>query len=220
MLFVLPTLGGLYDMVGAQLPAPTRIVMSIADFIKNYWIWLIVGIIGGIALIRFLVTNVIPVKRVYEHIKFAIPVVNKVAITPEYLRLSKTLRSAYVNGLPVVDVLNLTMGVMSHQIYKDKIKSARDMIIGGMPLHEAFRLNGFDSLLWRSIALGEESGRLEESLTRYIGVVEDEFNAYLGTLTAAVEPFALIFVGVVVGFIVLSLYLPMFDMIPTLLGSQ
>jgi len=122
MLFVLPTLGGLYDMVGAQLPAPTRIVMGIADFIKNYWIWLIVGIIGGIALIRFLVTNVIPVKRVYERIKFAIPVVNKVAITPEYLRLSKTLRSAYVNRLPVVDVLNLTMGVMSHQIYKDKIK--------------------------------------------------------------------------------------------------
>jgi len=220
MLFVLPTLGGLYDMVGAQLPAPTRIVMGIADFIKNYWIWLIVGIIGGIALIRFLVTNVIPVKRVYERIKFAIPVVNKVAITPEYLRLSKTLRSAYVNGLPVVDVLNLTMGVMSHQIYKDKIKSARDMVIAGMPLHEAFKVNGFDSLLWRTIALGEESGRLEESLTRYIGVVEDEFNAYLGTLTAAVEPFALIFVGVVVGFIVLSLYLPMFDMIPTLLQSQ
>jgi len=163
MLFVLPTLGGLYDMVGAQLPAPTRIVMGIADFIKNYWIWLIVGIIGGIALIRFLVTNVIPVKRVYERIKFAIPVVNKVAITPEYLRLSKTLRSAYVNGLPVVDVLNLTMGVMSHQIYKDKIKSARDMVIAGMPLHEAFKVNGFDSLLWRTIALGEESGRLEES---------------------------------------------------------
>jgi len=194
MLFVLPTLGGLYDMVGA-----------LADFIKNYW--------------RFLVTNVIPVKRVYERIKFAIPVVNKVAITPEYLRLSKTLRSAYVK-LPVVDVLNLTMGVMSHQIYKDKIKSARDMVIAGMPLHEAFKVNGFDSLLWRTIALGEESGRLEESLTRYIGVVEDEFNAYLGTLTAAVEPFALIFVGVVVGFIVLSLYLPMFDMIPTLLQSQ
>jgi len=82
------------------------------------------------------------------------------------------------------------------------------MVIAGMPLHEAFKVNGFDSLLWRTIALGEESGRLEESLTRYIGVVEDEFNAYLGTLTAAVEPFALIFVGVVVGFIVLSLYLP------------
>jgi len=50
MLFVLPTLGGLYDMVGAQLPAPTRIVMGIADFIKNYWIWLIVGIIGVLPL--------------------------------------------------------------------------------------------------------------------------------------------------------------------------
>jgi len=52
------------------------------------------------------------------------------------------------------------------------------MVIAGMPLHEAFKVNGFDSLLWRTIALGEESGRLEESLTRYIGVVEDEFNAY------------------------------------------
>jgi len=95
---VLPTLGGLYDMSVLSCLLHTH-CHGIADFIKNYWIWLIVGIIGGIALIRFLVTNVIPVKRVYERIKFAIPVVNKVAITPEYLRLSKTLRSAYVNGV-------------------------------------------------------------------------------------------------------------------------
>jgi type II secretory pathway component PulF len=89
-----------------------------------------------------------------------------------------------------------------------------------MPLHEAFKQADTDPLLWRTIAIGTEAGSLDNSLARYIDITQEEFSRFLDTLTAAVEPFALIFVGCLVGFIVISLYLPMFDMIPALMGTQ
>jgi len=135
------------------------------------------------------------------------------------LRLAKTMRSGYVNGLPVVEVLNLTEGVMEHQPFKDKISKIKDLVIAGAPLYEAFKEADTDPLLWRTISIGTETGNLDNSLARYIDITQEEFNRFLDTLTAAVEPFALIFVGALVGFIVISLYLPMFEMIPALLGG-
>ena len=220
MVFVLPTMTQMFSSLGAQLPGITLFVINMADFFQQNWYWVIGGILVVCFLLRWLIINVPNVKRFYERVKLSIPVISKLSITPEYLRLAKTMRSGYVNGLPVVEVLNLTEGVMEHQLFKDKIARIKELVVAGAPLHEAFKQADTDPLLWRTISIGTETGNLDNSLARYIDITQEEFNRFLDTLTAAVEPFALIFVGALVGFIVISLYLPMFDMIPTLLGSQ
>lgn len=219
MVFVLPTMNQMFSSLGAQLPGITLFVINMADFFQHNWYWVIGGILLVYVLFRWLVINVTSVKRFYERVKFSIPVIKRLYIAPEYLRLAKTMRSGYVNGLPVVEVLNLTEGVMEHQLFKDKISKIKELVIAGAPLYEAFKEADTDPLLWRTISIGTETGNLDNSLARYIDITQEEFNRFLDTLTAAVEPFALIFVGALVGFIVISLYLPMFEMIPALLGG-
>lgn len=219
MVFVLPTMNQMFSSLGAQLPGITLFVINMADFFQHNWYWVIGGILLVYVLFRWLVINVTSVKRFYERVKFSIPVIKRLYISPEYLRLAKTMRSGYVNGLPVVEVLNLTEGVMEHQLFKDKISKIKELVIAGAPLYEAFKEADTDPLLWRTISIGTETGNLDNSLARYIDITQEEFNRFLDTLTAAVEPFALIFVGALVGFIVISLYLPMFEMIPALLGG-
>lgn len=219
MVFVLPTMNQMFSSLGAQLPGITLFVINMADFFQHNWYWVIGGILLVYVLFRWLVINVTSVKRFYERVKLSIPVIKRLYIAPEYLRLAKTMRSGYVNGLPVVEVLNLTEGVMEHQLFKDKISKIKELVIAGAPLYEAFKKADTDPLLWRTISIGTETGNLDNSLARYIDITQEEFNRFLDTLTAAVEPFALIFVGALVGFIVISLYLPMFEMIPALLGG-
>lgn len=219
MVFVLPTMNQMFSSLGAQLPGITLFVINMADFFQHNWYWVIGGILLVYVLFRWLVINVTSVKRFYERVKLSIPVIKRLYISPEYLRLAKTMRSGYVNGLPVVEVLNLTEGVMEHQLFKDKISKIKELVIAGAPLYEAFKEADTDPLLWRTISIGTETGNLDNSLARYIDITQEEFNRFLDTLTAAVEPFALIFVGALVGFIVISLYLPMFEMIPALLGG-
>lgn len=219
MVFVLPTMNQMFSSLGAQLPGITLFVINMADFFQHNWYWVIGGILLVYVLFRWLVINVASVKRFYERVKLSIPVIKRLYIAPEYLRLAKTMRSGYVNGLPVVEVLNLTEGVMEHQLFKDKISKIKELVIAGAPLYEAFKEADTDPLLWRTISIGTETGNLDNSLARYIDIAQEEFNRFLDTLTAAVEPFALIFVGALVGFIVISLYLPMFEMIPALLGG-
>jgi len=219
MVFVLPTMNQMFSSLGAQLPGITLFVINMADFFQHNWYWVIGGILLVYVLFRWLVINVASVKRFYERVKLSIPVIKRLYIAPEYLRLAKTMRSGYVNGLPVVEVLNLTEGVMEHQLFKDKISKIKELVIAGAPLYEAFKEADTDPLLWRTISIGTETGNLDNSLARYIDITQEEFNRFLDTLTAAVEPFALIFVGALVGFIVISLYLPMFEMIPALLGG-
>jgi len=219
MVFVLPTMTNMFSSLGAQLPAITRFVIGVASFFEHYWYVVAIVVAAVLFGARWLIINVLSVKRFYERIKFSLPVLTKLFTVPEYLRLAKTMRSGYVNGLPMVEVLNLAEVVMEHQLYKDKIAKAKELVVAGVPLHEAFKAAGTDALLWRTIAIGTETGNLDNSLGHYIEITQDEFNRFLDTLTAAIEPFALIFVGVLVGFIVISLYLPMFEMIPTLLGT-
>lgn len=219
MVFVLPTMNQMFSSLGAQLPGITLFVINMADFFQHNWYWVFGGILLVYVLFRWLVINVDSVKRFYERVKLSIPVIKRLYIAPEYLRLAKTMRSGYVNGLPVVEVLNLTEGVMEHQLFKDKISKIKELVIAGAPLYEAFKEADTDPLLWRTISIGTETGNLDNSLARYIDITQEEFNRFLDTLTAAVEPFALIFVGALVGFIVISLYLPMFEMIPALLGG-
>lgn len=219
MVFVLPTMNQMFSSLGAQLPGITLFVINMADFFQHNWYWVFGGILLVYVLFRWLVINVTSVKRFYERVKLSIPVIKRLYIAPEYLRLAKTMRSGYVNGLPVVEVLNLTEGVMEHQLFKDKISKIKELVIAGAPLYEAFKEADTDPLLWRTISIGTETGNLDNSLARYIDITQEEFNRFLDTLTAAVEPFALIFVGALVGFIVISLYLPMFEMIPALLGG-
>jgi len=219
MVFVLPAMNQMFSSLGAQLPGITLFVINMADFFQHSWYWVIGGILFVYVLFRWLVINVLSIKRFYERVKLAIPVIKRLYIAPEYLRLAKTMRSGYVNGLPVVEVLNLTEGVMEHQLFKDKISKIKEQVIAGAPLYEAFKEADTDPLLWRTISIGTETGNLDNSLARYIDITQEEFNRFLDTLTAAVEPFALIFVGALVGFIVISLYLPMFEMIPALLGG-
>lgn len=83
MIFVLPTVSQVYNMVEADLPGPTIFVMTLANFIRDNWYWLIAGLVLGFLLLRLLIIRVLPVKRAYERFKFALPVVNKVAIVPD-----------------------------------------------------------------------------------------------------------------------------------------
>lgn len=217
LIMVVPTMEDMYGDLGSQLPSITVVTLNIATWLRSNWIVFLLSATVIVLVLRMIVRDVKPVRKAYEQLITKIPVVNRAKTTPEYIRFAKTFATAYQNGLPPIEVLQLSKSVVSSVTMQEKLDYVIEDVLAGRSLAESFKKQQFDPMLYRAIAIGENTGQLGNALNRYLQMVERDFANWTKTASTMLEPITLLIVAGGVGFMVVSLYLPMFRLIPTMM---
>jgi type IV pilus assembly protein PilC len=213
LVFVIPQFESIFQSFGGDLPAFTRLVVDISESLQQSgWIYLL-------ALIAIVVAFVMLKKRsrgfahFLDRMSLKIPIVGGVLEKAALSRFARTLATTFAAGVPLVDALKTVSGATGNVVYGDATLQIRDDVAIGHQLQLSMQQTGlFPPMVVQMTAIGEESGSLDEMLTKVANFYEEEVNNTVDALSSLLEPFIIIIVGVIVGGIVVAMYLPIFKM--------
>ncbi|MFA6356489.1 MAG: type II secretion system F family protein [Candidatus Omnitrophota bacterium] len=209
--FFLPKLMGIFSDM-SQLPLPTRMLKQASDFMSANWVWFIIGSIFVIAVF-FRSKPGGKRKMFFDAVKLNIPFVRRFVRNVEIARFSRTLGLLFKNGISVHESLQLATDTLDNGLLRAQLGTARDELLNkGQTLSASLKkINMFPVFAVNMIAVGEEGGKLEESLAEIANVYEKEVEQSIKIMTALLEPVLILAVGAVVGFIVFAMLLPIFS---------
>jgi len=217
MTFILPRFMVLFDDLQIkELPGPTRMLKASSNFMLTKWYWVILFVIIFVVAFRlFLRTKV--GRRIFDRVRLKFPVFGKLNHKVALARFSRTLSTLLSSGVGILQAMETVAGTVSNDIISDAILSARAAIREGERIGEPLaRSKMFPPMVVQMISIGEESGSLDPMLAKVADFYENEVEAALASLTSAIEPVLIITLGVIVGFIVISLFLPLIEVIKQL----
>lgn len=213
MIFVIPAFKDLFEGFGAELPAPTLLVMTISDFFVAYW-WAILGILGG-GIYAFLYTwkRSIPMQHVMDRLVLKLPIFGEVIRKATIARWSRTLSTMFAAGVPLVESLDSVAGAAGNYIYYEATKNIQIEISTGNSLMSSMaNTNVFPSMVVQMVAIGEESGSLDAMLGKVADFYEAEVDDAVAALSSLMEPVIMVVLGTLIGGMVVAMYLPIFKM--------
>jgi type IV pilus assembly protein PilC len=214
LLFLVPVFVGIFDQLGGDLPTLTKAVLSMSNFIKATWFILLPGAIGGFfGIKKFLKTDM--GRRRWDRIKLRLPmkigdVVRKVTMA----RFSRTLSTLVAAGVDIIKALEITGQTAGNWVVEDALAGVRQKVGEGVPIAQPLIENTvFPAMVSQMVKIGEETGELEKMLGKIADFYEDEVDASIQSLTSIVEPIMMLGVGIMVGIVIISMYLPMFKLL-------
>jgi type IV pilus assembly protein PilC len=212
MIFVVPKLTEMYRDFGAELPGPTKILMGVSDFMVRFWY--IVFLIGGFGFYSY--RNWVKTEvggLIVEQMMMKIPVLGplkKDIILTEFARTMSVLLSA---GISVLDALYIVADTLGSKIIGAEVKQSANLVEKGISLSVALnRSEAFPPILAQMISVGEETGKLDEVLAKLANFYESESEVKVKALTTAVEPLIMILMGIGVGFLVIAVIMPIYNL--------
>jgi len=210
---VIPTFAGLFAGLGAQLPLPTRIVVMASNFVAAYSVFVVGGLIGSlVALRQYHRTD--SGERILDGIVLKLPVMGMIMRRIAVARFCRTLGTLVASGVPILDGLEITAKTAGNRVIKDAVMETRKSIEAGKTIAKPLEGTGvFPPMVTQMISVGEETGALDTMLSKIADFYEDEVDTAVDNLMSLLEPVMIVFLGVVIGGIVVSMYLPMFDLI-------
>lgn len=213
MIFVIPRLTTLYTQFNASLPLPTLILIGISNFFISFW-YIVLIIIGG-GVYAFTAYRKTPAgKRWSDGLIFKIPVFGDLQRQIILTELTRTLSLMVGAGVPILEALNITSGVVNNSIISDALKDSAQQVEKGFPIAFAFSRHpeAFPFILSQMVAVGEETGKMDEVLTKVSHIFEVESDERVKGLTAAIEPMVMVLLGLGVGFLVIAVILPIYNL--------
>jgi len=213
LIFVIPVFENLFSSAGLALPLPTRIVMGASRFLKGYWYMVIATVVTVWFLYKRYVSKPDGRLRV-DRILLNVPVLGDVLRKSAVSRFTRTLGTLVSSGVSILDGLEITAKTAGNRVVQDAIMESRSSIAGGDTIAQPLKKSGvFPPMVISMISVGEQTGGLDEMLSKIADFYDDEVDAAVGNLLSLLEPMMIVFLGVVVGGMVVSMYLPIFDMI-------
>jgi len=212
LLFVIPVFESMFGSVGMALPLPTRVVIWLSRFLKSYW-WAIGGgtFVAVIMLKRYYKTSggQLRIDRILLHVPVLGDVLRKSAVS----RFTRTLGTLVSSGVSILDGLEITAKTAGNRVISDAIMASRSSIAGGDTIAGPLQKSKvFPPMVISMIAVGEQTGGLDEMLSKIADFYDEEVDAAVSGLLSMLEPLMIVFLGVVVGGMVVAMYLPIFDM--------
>ncbi len=213
LVFVVPQLSQVFEEFQAQLPLPTRVLLSFSKFASKFW-WILVGIIftGFWAFIIFIRTPF--GKNKIDELPFKIPIVGQLTKHIILTEFTRTLGLLVGAGVSIIESLGVVSSITNNEVVARAIKQAATNVEKGFPL--AYSLaqerQAFPLMISRMIAVGEETGKLDEVLSKISKILEVESDTQVRALTSAIEPIIMVILGVAVGFLVISIILPIYNL--------
>ena len=210
--FIIPTLTGLFDNLGAALPWPTRMLLWLSGLLSNYWWAVILGLIAAAILIGKFFKKDVNYRRL-EAVIFKIPRVGPLVKKLLLARVMRGLAIMGTGGVALTNSLVITSQSLGRSAFALALKNAADMVGQGRSLADGLSAsNLFPPLPRRMIAVGEASGTLNTMMARVAQTYEEETDRALSTLTSLIEPIIILVMGLLVGFVVMAVLLPIFDL--------
>lgn len=213
MIFVIPAFKELFDSFGAELPAPTLIVMAISEIFVHWW-WAIFGAIGG-SLWFFFYTwkRSLTMQATMDRLILKVPVFGALIRKATIARWARTLATMFSAGVPLVEALDSVAGASGNRVYYDATKKIKSEISTGTSLTIAMQnTNVFPNMVLQMTSIGEESGALDSMLSKVADFFEAEVDDAVDALASLMEPVIMVVLGVLIGGLVIAMYLPIFKM--------
>lgn len=213
LIAVLPTFVNMFSDSGILLPWSTRLILNLSHHIRTYW-YIILGILMLFGFLIYYYKNTKIGERKIDSLKIKIPYIKRIHIKIITSRFTRTLSTLLSSGIPLLDSLNIVSKILNNKEIQERFTIEIDSIRKGVPLSIAMRNIGiFPSMVDAMINIGEESGSLDETLDKTASFYDEEVENSLEKITNLIEPLLLIIMAIIIGFIVISMALPMFDMI-------
>jgi type IV pilus assembly protein PilC len=209
---VIPVFKDMFASVGVELPAPTRVVIALSAFVNGYWYLIIAGIAAtGFFLKKYYATQ--SGQLVIDRALLAFPVLGDVLRKSAVSRFTRTLGTLISSGVSILDGLEITAKTSGNRVIQDAIMESRSSIAGGDTIANPLQKSGvFPPMVISMIAVGEQTGGLDEMLSKIADFYDEEVDAAVSGLLSLLEPVMIVFLGVVVGGMIVAMYLPIFDM--------
>jgi type IV pilus assembly protein PilC len=213
LIFVIPVFESMFASVGMALPLPTRVVIGMSKFLKSYWWAVGAGVAGGVFLLkRYYATS--GGQLAIDRLMLRMPVLGDVLRKSAVSRFTRTLGTLISSGVSILDGLEITAKTAGNRVIQDAIMASRASIAGGDTIAAPLQKSAvFPPMVISMIAVGEQTGGLDEMLSKIADFYDEEVDAAVGGLLSLLEPIMIVFLGVVVGGMVVAMYLPIFDMI-------
>jgi type IV pilus assembly protein PilC len=213
LVFVIPVFEKMFASVGLALPMPTRVVIGMSKFLTGYW-WAVIAIIGtGVFLLKKYYATP-DGKLAIDKLMLKMPVLGDVLRKSAVSRFTRTLGTLIGSGVSILDGLEITAKTAGNRVISDAIMESRTSIAGGETISAPLEKSKvFPPMVISMIAVGEQTGGLDEMLSKIADFYDEEVDAAVSGLLSLMEPIMIVFLGVVVGGMVVAMYLPIFDMI-------
>ena len=213
MIFVIPAFKDLFSSFGAELPAPTLIVMAISDIFVHWW-WAIFGAIGfGIWFFFYTWKRSLTMQATMDRLILKVPVFGPLVRKATIARWTRTLATMFSAGVPLVEALDSVAGAAGNRVYYDATKKIQSEISTGTSLTVAMQnTEVFPNMVLQMTAIGEESGALDSMLSKVADFFEAEVDDAVDALASLMEPVIMVVLGTLIGGLVVAMYLPIFKM--------
>jgi len=212
LIFVIPTFQAMFASVNLELPLPTRIVIGASNVLKHYW-WAIIGVAAFIAVSINRYYKTPPGKLQIDKILLNLPVLGDVIRKSAVSRFTRTLGTLISSGVSILDGLEITARTAGNQVIHNAVMESRASIAGGETIAAPLQKSKvFPPMVISMIAVGEQTGGLDEMLSKIADFYDEEVDAAVSALLSLMEPIMIVVLGVIVGGMVVAMYLPIFDM--------
>ncbi|MCX5801100.1 MAG: type II secretion system F family protein [Candidatus Eisenbacteria bacterium] len=218
LLFIIPTFARMFTDFGGQLPIPTRIVLAMSNMLRHYWWALGGGLVGAIVGFRQFYQSASG-RMTIDRLQLRVPVLGEVLRKASVARFTRTLGTLVKSGVPILTGLEITANTAGNKVISEAILQTRASIREGETLAAPLKAcDIFPAMVVQMIAVGEETGALDEMLRKIADFYDDEVDTAVDTLTSVIEPVMIVVMGVLVGGMVIAMYLPMFKLVTLVAG--
>lgn len=212
MVFVIPKLTAMYKDFGAKLPGPTLVLIGISNFMSTFWYVVIGGVVGGIFLFKAYQKTPNGKLRI-DRIKLKMPIFGPIQTKVALVELTRTLALLVAAGISLLTALEIVLDALENRVFRDALAQVAKNVEKGQSLSTALaRSEEFPILMNQMVSVGEETGKLDEVLMKLSAYFESESEMAVKGLTTAMEPLIMIVLGVGVGFLIIAIILPIYNL--------
>jgi len=212
MIFVIPTFQDMFKQFGSALPAPTQFVVNMSKFFRHYTMHM-VGVIILIALAFKWVKSTEKGKTIIDKIALNLPIFGVLLRKVAVAKFTRTLSTMISSGVPIIDGLEITSKTSGNKIVEDAIQSVKKSISEGKTMAEPLQNSGvFPGMVVQMVSVGEATGALDQMLSKIADFYDEEVDTAVSSLTSMLEPLLMVFLGGVIGGVVIAMYMPIFQM--------
>jgi type IV pilus assembly protein PilC len=219
MLGVVPTFKQVFEGLNSELPALTAFVLGVSDFMRAQWLVIFGGlgaVIFGLVVFKKTETGAL----LFDRLSLRAPVFGPLAKKVALARFSRTFATLVRSGVPIMATLDIVSETAGNRVVSRAVDASKDAVRNGQPLSEPLgKSKIFPPMVTRMIAIGERTGALEQLLEKIAEFYDAQVKAAIKALTSLIEPILITFMGVIVGGVVLSVFLPILDVVGKLSGS-
>lgn len=213
LVFVVPQFENMYGEFGADLPGFTQLVIVVSNFVQQYWWAIFIAVVVLVFLLRMSIKRSRKMQVLFDRLVLKAPVFGKIFHMAAVARFARTLSTTFAAGVPLVDALLSVAKAAGNLIYADAIRQIRDDVTCGLQLQQAMRNTAlFNNIVIQMVAIGEESGALEDMLAKVATTHEEDVDNRVDALSSLLEPLIMVVLGVLVGGLVIAMYLPVFQL--------